>query len=156
MAFTVREATPADLDAIVGFSHKLFQEDAGQRDPFMNLNWANEHGHDYFRPMIPDETFLCLLAEVEQSSVGFLIGYLKNPSDVRPIHAAELHSMFVNEDFRSQKIGEALVRYFLNWAKENGTQRVSVSAYAANDRAIRFYKSLGFVPKSLVLEVGLD
>ena len=30
-------AEPADLNTIVGFSHKLFQEDAGQRDPYMNL-----------------------------------------------------------------------------------------------------------------------
>lgn len=156
MTFKIRVATPADLDMIVQFSHGLFQEDAGQRDPYTNLNWANEHGHDYFRPMIPDETFLCLVAEVEQKPVGFLIGYLKKPSDVRPIHAAELHSMFVNEAFRGQKIGESLVKLLFNWAKENGTQRLSVSAYAANDKAIKFYKSLGFMPKNVVLEVGLD
>lgn len=156
MNFEVRIAKPTDLDTIVGFSHKLFQEDAGQRDPFTNLNWAPEFGHDYFRPMITDETFLCLLAEVDEKPVGFLIGYLKKPSDVRPIHAAELHSMFVDQEVRSQKIGEALAQQFLQWAKENGSIRASVSAYASNERAIQFYQSLGFAPKSLSLEVGLD
>lgn len=152
----IRPAEPIDLDRIVGFSHKLFQEDAGQRDPLTNINWAPEFGHDYFRPMITDDQFLCLLAEVNQSAVGFLIGYLKKPSDVRPIKAAELHSMFVNEAYRSQKIGEALAKQFLDWAKENESIRASVSAYSANNRAIAFYESLGFAPKNVSLEIGLD
>ena len=156
MTLQIKVATPADLDTIVGFSHKLFQEDAGQRDPLTNINWAPEYGHDYFRPMITDEMFLCLLAEVEKNDVGFLIGYLKKPSDVRPIKSAELHSMFVNQAVRSQKIGEALARYFLQWAKDNGSIRASVSAYASNDRAIKFYQSLGFAPKSLSQEINLD
>ena len=156
MTLQIKAATPADLDTIVEYSHKLFQEDAGQRDPSMNLNWAPEFGHDYFRPMITDETFLCLLAEVDQVPVGFLVGYLKKPSDVRPIKAAELHSMFVDQAFRSQKIGEALAQHFLSWAKENGSIRASVSAFAANVRAISFYESLGFAPKNVSLEIGLD
>ena len=90
MDIEIRIAMPEDLDTVVDFSHKLFQEDAGQRDPFMNLNWATEHGHDFFRPMIIDDGCLCLLAEVEKKPAGFLIGILKKPSDVRPIHAAEL------------------------------------------------------------------
>ena len=154
--FEIRIAKPADLDTIVGFSHKLFQEDAGQRDPFMNLNWAPEFGRDYFRPMITDESFLCLLAEIDQKPVGFLVGYLKKPSDVRPVKAAELHSMFVDKGVRSQKIGEALAQQFLDWAKENGSIRASVSAYAANVRAIKFYESLGFVPQNVSLEIGLE
>lgn len=154
--FELRAATPADLDTVVGFSHKLFQEDAGQRDPFMNLNWAPEFGHDYFRPMITDDGYLCLLAEIEEKAVGFLIGYLKKPSDVRPIKSAELHSMFVDQEVRGQKIGEALAQHFLQWAKENGSIRASVSAYAANVRAIQFYQSLGFAPKNISLEIGLE
>ena len=154
--FEIRTATPADLDTIVGFSHKLFQEDAGQRDQFTNINWAPEFGHDYFRPMISNDTFLCLLAFIEKKAVGFLIGYLKKPSDVRPINAAELHSMFVDKEVRSQKIGEALAQHFLQWAEENGSIRASVSAYAANVRAIKFYESLGFAKKNVSLEIGLN
>ena len=106
--------------------------------------------------MITDEMFLCLLAQIDQNPVGFLVGYLKQPSDVRPIKAAELHSMFVDKAFRGQKIGAALARYFLNWATEQGSTRASVSAFAANVRAISFYESLGFAPKNVSLEIGLD
>ena len=146
----------ADLDTVVKLNYGLFQEDAGQRDPYTNLNWAKEEGHDYFGPLLEKENYICLIAEVEGQPAGYLFGYLKKPYSLRPIHTAELESMFVEEAYRSQKIGEALAKGFLDWAKENGTERVSVSAYAANERAIRFYKSLGFMPKNLVLEVGLD
>ena len=63
--------------------------------------------------------------------------------------------MFVEKAYRSHKIGAALAQHFLEWTKARGAERVSVSAYAANEGAIRFYKSLGFQPKNLVLEAGL-
>lgn len=155
MGIEIRIARSEDLDTVVGFSYALFQEDAGQRDPFTNLNWAKEEGHDYFRPMLTDPTHLVLVAIVENKPVGFLVGYLKNKYSVRPIDTAELHSMFVDKPYRGQKVGAALVEALLTWAKENGAERLSVSAYASNEGAIRFYKSFGFRPKNLSLEVGL-
>jgi GNAT superfamily N-acetyltransferase len=48
-----------------------------------------------------------------------------------------------------------LVNHFIIWARERGVERMAVSAYAANKRAIAFYQTLGFTPKSLSLELGL-
>ena len=43
----VRQATQIDVGTIVQLSHALFQEDAGQRDQTVNLEWAIANGHDY-------------------------------------------------------------------------------------------------------------
>jgi len=40
----IRCAEEADVSDIIQLSHALFQEDAGQRDKSVNLNWAVEHG----------------------------------------------------------------------------------------------------------------
>jgi GNAT superfamily N-acetyltransferase len=67
-----------------------------------------------------------------------------------------LENIFVEEDYRSSGIGEALSREFFSWSKTNGAVSVLVSAYFLNERAIAFYKSVGFVPYSLKLEAKLE
>ena len=41
---SIRRADEKDVSEIVELSYALFQEDAGQRDPWMNLNWPREEG----------------------------------------------------------------------------------------------------------------
>ena len=41
---------------------------------------------------------------------------------------------------------------FLAWATGQGAQRVTVTAYAANDGAQRLYARYGFAPRSIVLD----
>ncbi|RME83448.1 MAG: GNAT family N-acetyltransferase, partial [Caldilineae bacterium] len=49
---TIRRADEKDVPIIVELNYALFQEDAGQRDPFMNLNWPREEGHQYFSKLL--------------------------------------------------------------------------------------------------------
>jgi ribosomal protein S18 acetylase RimI-like enzyme len=151
----IRRAVEEDVSVIVEFNYALFQEDARQRDPFMNLNWPREEGHEYFSKLLKSEKSLGLLAEVDGQVVGYLIGYMMRSSTLRPVRLAELESMYVREEYRSRGIGQQLVERFLEWARGQGGERVSVTAYAANERAIAFYRKLGFAPKSLTLELGL-
>ena len=153
---TIRQATESDVDSIVSLNHALFQEDAGQRDPHMNLDWPLEHGRDYFASLLSQEETYCLIAENPGQAVGYLIGYLRKSSSLRPIKLAELESMFVTADERSTGLGAELVSQFRAWCQAQGVERISVSAYAANKRAIAFYRRHGFEPKNVSLEVGLD
>lgn len=65
---------------------------------------------------------------------------------------AELESMFVLDNARCRGVGKHLVDAFLAWCHGRGMQRVSVTAYAANDGAIRFYQRAGFAARQLTLE----
>ena len=154
-SITIRHAAEKDVPIIVELNHALFQEDAGQRDPFMNLNWPQEEGHEYFSKLMRSERGLGLLAEAEGKVIGYLVGYLRRSSSLRPVKMAELESMYVREAYRGQGVGQQLVQKFLEWARERGVERVSVTAYVANERAVAFYEKLGFTAKSLTLELGL-
>lgn len=88
--------------------------------------------------------------------VGYLAGRTLTPSSYRPLKQAELESMFVQDGYRGRKIGTYLTVMFLEWAKEKDARQVTVSAYEANDKAIAFYKKLGFQPRNLILQLGLD
>ncbi len=148
----VRTAELSDLDAIVELNYALFQQDAGQRDPYTNLDWTHEEGNEHFAHHITAESSLCLVAELDSRIVGYLAGYLRQASSMRPIRTAELGSVFVLGDVRSQGVGQELAEPFMQWSGEQKAQRVSVTAYASNDGAIRFYRRLGFTPKEVALE----
>jgi len=150
----IRNATLDDIASIVNLNYALFQEDAGQRDPHMNLNWPIEEGHGHFSKLVLDGDSLCLLATTGEAVIGYLVGYLLHGGNLRPIKLAELESMFVIQNWRSRGVGRRLADEFLKWAEQKGAQRASVTAYAANTRAIEFYQELGFDPKSLTLEMG--
>jgi ribosomal protein S18 acetylase RimI-like enzyme len=151
----IRNATPDDIASIVELNFALFQEDAGQRDPYMNLNWPKEEGHEHFSKLMSGVDSVCLLATTGEAAIGYLVGYLSHGGHLRPITIAELESMYVRPNWRKRGVGRHLADVFLKWAKENGAQRASVTAYAANARAIEFYRELGFEPKSLTLEMGI-
>jgi GNAT superfamily N-acetyltransferase len=50
---------------------------------------------------------------------------------------------------RQAGVGSLLVQHFFGWAREHGAQQASVTAFAANDTAQRFYARHGFVPQSV-------
>lgn len=151
----VREAEVRDVAGIVELSGALFREDAGGRDPSTNLGWPEEEGQEYFSAMVSDENSVCIVAESGGEVVGYLAGRMEGGSLLRPVKIAELESMYVREGFRSGGAGASLAAEFLRWASGKGAERSSVTAYAANERAIIFYESLGFHPMRLSLEMGL-
>jgi ribosomal protein S18 acetylase RimI-like enzyme len=144
------------VPGIVELNAALFQEDAGQRDPFMNLNWPKEEGHVYFRQHVLSDTSIVLLVEKKRRIIAYLLGYTIGSSKLRPVRTAELESMYVKPEYRSQRIGQQLVRTFLEWAQEQEAGRVTVMAYTANERAVFFYRKMGFLPKNITLELSLD
>ncbi len=133
----IRQATEDDVLAIVQLNHALFQEDAGQRDAAVNLEWAQAHGRAHFRRLMAREGGLCLLAIEAGEVVGYLAGYVCRSSDYTLVPTAELESMFVQATSRSQGIGTVLAQRFLSWAQENGAVRILVTAYAANEGVVQ-------------------
>lgn len=64
----------------------------------------------------------------------------------------ELESLYVDEAYRSQGVGTALVRRALMWLDENGSVENRVSVADGNEEAFPFYRKFGFYPRRTVLE----
>lgn len=151
----VRPGTIADLDGIVACSSALFAEDAGARDPALNVNWPQEHGRARFVDALSDPDRLVMVAEDDGRIVGHLTGALSGPTAMRPVTVATLGSMYVEPSHRSQGIGARLVEEFRKWARHHGARYAGVTAYASNEAAVRFYRTNGFAVQSTVLETVL-
>jgi GNAT superfamily N-acetyltransferase len=148
----IRRATADDLPGLVASSAGLFAEDAGTRDDTMNIAWPAQHGAAAYTTTMADPARVVFVADADGAIVGHLTAYVSEPSDIRPVRSATLLSMYVFPEHRSGGVGSRLVDAFKAWAAEHGAVRLTVTAYAANTDAIRFYQRNGFAPKSLELE----
>lgn len=153
---TVRPASPGDLDALAELNAALFAEDSGTRDPFLDQGWPGREARGYFAAALEDgaNVVVFVAAAEDAGTVGYLIGRLHAPNSMRPVLTGELESMYVRPPDRSNGTGSLLVREFLRWADECRVGRVAVTAYAANEGAIRFYGRFGLLPKSVTLDAA--
>ncbi|WP_152867552.1 GNAT family N-acetyltransferase [Streptomyces acidicola] len=154
-AVVVRKAGHADVVGLVACSRALFAEDAGTRDPSINVDWPREHGPQRFAAGIDDPDRLLLVADRDGEVVGHLTGVVAEASAMKPVRVASLVSMYVQPAHRGGQIGGRLIGEFMAWAKEKGAELAEVTAYASNTEAVCFYERNGFVSKSVTLEVAL-
>lgn len=83
------------------------------------------------------------LAEQDGKQVGMVSCH------IQPLlhHAAlvlEIQEMYVEPDYRSQKIGNALMRHVTAFAKGEGAIQMEVTSRATREHAHRFYQREGF------------
>ena len=149
MTGAVSLVTEGDIDALVASVAGLFAEDAGRHDPTMDLRWPEREGAAYYSHLLGDQACLLLLARDDDQAVGHLVGRLSGPDSLRTQPLAVLESMRVAPGARRTGVGSLLVRHFFAWARDRGAEQASVTAYAANDAALRFYARHGFSPTSV-------
>jgi GNAT superfamily N-acetyltransferase len=145
----VNAATHDDMDSLITSVAGLFLEDAGRHDSLANLSWPEQEGAAYYSALMGDEGCLVELARDGGRVIGHLIGRLSGPDSLRTGRIAVLESIRVAPGSRRAGAGGLLVRHFFAWARDRGAQQASVTAFAANDTAQRFYARHGFTPMSV-------
>jgi hypothetical protein len=92
---TVSAVTDDDIDALVTSAAALFNEDAGQHDTAVNLDWPAREGAAYYSSLVGDQACLLVLARDGDRVIGHLVGKLGGPSSLRTGCIAVLESMRV-------------------------------------------------------------
>jgi GNAT superfamily N-acetyltransferase len=152
---TVSVAGLADIDQFVASVAGLFHEDGGRHDPFMDTGWPARDGVDYYTGLVDRPDCLLAVARDGDRLAGHLVGKLIEPDSIRLARFAVLESIRVWPEHRGLGVGSRLVEEFLGWARRNQAVQASVTAYAANDGARRFYARHGFAPASVVMRAPL-
>lgn len=86
----------------------------------------------------------------QDSTTGRVIGYCFNT--INQVRRGEIESIFVEEGFRNQGIGDTLVKRALAWMEEQGTYERIVTVASGNDDVLDFYARYGFVPRQRMLK----
>jgi len=141
---TVREATQDDVLAIQKLNHDLFLSD-NEHNHDLDCEWPySEEGEKYFRDAVDSERYLSIVAEDGGKVVGYLNGFIKNPSTIYLGKRAEIDNMCVDAVNRDNGVGSKLVDEFKKWAKSRGVERLMAEAFSGNETAMGFYVKNGF------------
>jgi len=148
MSTTIRAATPADLDLLVAMWTGLMNAGREGDGRYVPVRGAEERFRGHIRDVwlrVRKPFPMAWIAEVEGQPAGFLVGTLKQPHmivDSPP--TAAIHDMWVEPGCRRRGVGTDLARHFLATARAHGARSFEVGTLALDDRAVGFWKALGF------------
>jgi [ribosomal protein S18]-alanine N-acetyltransferase len=127
----------ADLESALGFTERVAAE---RRWIGTEPGFDRDRYRSRWRDKLDDPSAALLVAKCGQDVVGF--------ADVYPHseHGLVL-GMFVDERFRGQGIGTALLDRLLDWARQKNVPRLSLHVFPHNSRAIALYKRAGFTER---------
>ena len=148
----IRKAKTDEWSNLQDLNNEVFIDNA-KYDPDIIKDWAHsEAGEKYFKELVNDQKSLCIVAETDS---GELVGYLAaspKPFGYRKSKYIEVDNMGVIPEYRSKGLGKELMDKAVEWAKENGFQKVYVCSYFENDKAIKFYEKCGYKKIDVSLE----
>ena len=154
MNIKIRQAKTQDWSDIQRLNNEVFQVD-NNHDDDLDLNWPfSKQGIKYYKNLASGKEGYCLLAEQNTKIVGYIALKIKH-FGYRKSKYVEIDHMGVSPEYRSKGIGAKLINTGVKWAKSKKANRLWVSAYWQNKKAIKFYKHNGFFETGLELDKKL-
>jgi ribosomal protein S18 acetylase RimI-like enzyme len=152
--FTIRRATPDDIEVLVELRDAMLREaaDGGQLG---DIREALGNTRDYFEEKLPTGEYVCFLAEVEGQVVG--VGGMvlfRKPALPRSPLGLEVYilNMLTLAEFRGKGIASAIMRELLESAREAGAGLVALKA---TDAGRRVYEKFGFAENPSYMQLKL-
>ena len=111
-------------------------------DPVLNGEFKFSEIHK--RSLKNDYVYIAMA--IEDKPIGYVFSYLKTgKGKVHTTNVVEVEALFVEEGYRKQGIGKALIDSVDSWAKENFEDYViELHAINNNFNSMAFYKHIGF------------
>ena len=134
----------SDVDGLVASGINLFLQDGVVRDRLRNPDWPTNNAHRYETGNLADPDMLVLVAVHGREVVAHLTGGFHADSAMWLAPTVDLISLNVMPGWRGQAIGTRLLDEFKSWARGRGAVQSRVTAYTANEGAVRFYRRHGF------------
>ncbi len=135
-AHTLRAAEPQDVPAIVGLIRELAE--------FEKLSHLCQVSTESLAPhLFGDKPVAeCIVGDVDDHVVAFAL-FFTNFSTFLAKPGLYLEDLYVQPAQRGTGLGKALLEHLGRLAVERGCGRFEWSVLAWNERAIRFYESMG-------------
>ena len=78
--------------------------------------------------------------------IGYIISSYDNTGN------GEIESLYIDSDYRGNKIGEIFMTKSIEWLDENNANKIIIGVAAGNEKVYDFYEKFGFYPKVAILE----
>ena len=106
---------------------------------------------DHLRSTLSDPSFICIVATEGEEVVGGLTGYrLTQYYSEKPL--LYIYDLAVKAELQRCGIGQELIRFTNNYAKQNGFEEVYVQTDRDEPHAVNFYHKTPFHGKEEVIQ----
>ncbi len=141
----IRKAQEQDIDAILELNRQIGEIHFEQAPQVFCPPSPEERA--FLLAAIAAEGGLFCVAEQEGAVVGFLTARIDINETIpflskQPI--CRIGTVVVDEGYRSQGIGKALIAHCDEWGKVQGAHQIRLEVMAFNERAKALYEALGF------------
>lgn len=144
------EASPEDIDALVKRWYSL----AEAMEAYDELNELAYEGlddvsGDGFRAHLTDDDVTDYLVVHDDVTIGFVTLRESHHPSRRHARSLRIVNLMLDEGYRNQGHGTAVVERVADIASESGCDSVVASCEWHNEDARRFYRDVGFRPKQV-------
>ena len=161
MDFQIRPAIISDINNIIPLWKELSELHERLDSSFELSSDAESHYFSYLHTILEshqkDQAFL-FVAEIKDTKqiAGYVMGVrVKYPPVFKRKEYGGIYDICVTEEFRRQDMGENLVLEVKKWCKNQGIERVEMSAAPTNPAAMAFWKKVGFTTYMEKMSFGL-
>ena len=107
---------------------------------------------EYLAKLLRSEQLLVITAKVGDEVVGGLTAYILFSYQVEGA-SIYIYDLGVKENFRNNGIGKSLIKFLIDYSKQNNIQDIFVDTeQIGNEEAIAFYNKIGFDTETKVLQ----
>ena len=107
---------------------------------------------EYLTKLLRSEQLLVITAKVGNEVVGGLTAYVLVNYQVEGA-SIYIYDLGVKENFRNKGIGKSLIKFLIDYSKQNNIQDIFVDTEQIdNEEAIAFYNKTGFDTETKVLQ----
>lgn len=157
MTYTIREAVPEDLDALIALYPTYF---AGLKTCGLSFDLCPENLPRVLETRIRSHLLLAAVAEAEDGSVaGFAFASLLRLSAECTCGGAAcvgyINELYVTPAARRQGLSRRLADFCEDWLRGQGVTAVQVQVLAGNGAAQAMWQSRGMVPEGTIYEKKL-
>ena len=138
---TIRQMEIDDVPAVYHLGEDLF---TSEEFPILYRTWDPYEVTDYFTSD-PD---YCLVAESEERIVGFVLATTIEKEGTAWKKYGYVSWIGVDEAFQGSNLGRRLYNRVEDRLQEFGVRMIIVDTEGDNERAIAFFKAVGFSPRS--------
>lgn len=147
-AFQIRVATLADIPALAVFAAHNFSQTFTHYDAEdLCAHLEKTCSEAYFTAALNEPGTFIMIAEEAERLIGYtMVGKVMLPAPA-PVatQACEIYRLYVDQDYRGKKIGQALITAALATPQARHAPEIYLSVWSQNHAARHFYAKHGFV-----------
>jgi ribosomal protein S18 acetylase RimI-like enzyme len=147
----IRKCDEKDKSAFIKLNLNFMKETMDENPYWTSLKIPTEEEmENVFKAALSmPEHIMIFVSEVDDEVVGYANTWT-NYSIWSRGKTLTVDDLYIAAPFRRNGIGEKMMEYLIEFAKQNGYRRVQLHAELTNDRAHNLYRKLGFVEEEIV------